>query len=289
MPARPLPQPRCAAGAPLAQTWMGKEFLAGVPRRKDDLRRRDGAAEIHVAVPYLLPGYSSSLTEAKLPPISEKIQASHSIPAREGLLACWDDVVSAHVGSGGCGLWEPPGRLSIPPGAGQEPGATVSSFLLHVLGLQERNAPPHTPCSRFETASSPRRAVPLLHAGPSRPREDAAFHRGGLTLAFQPLRPLPGRTLHLNSAPSPHLPFPRSVPPPNLPLLPLCAGERSPAGTVPAPECHLSESEGRDPAGAQGQAGTCGRQCPEHRCTLESSLARRHGHILALLAFLFVP
>lgn len=61
------------------------------------------------------------------------------------------------------------------------------------------------PCNRFGTASSQRRAVPLLHAGPSCPQEDASFHPGGLTLAFQLLHPLPGRTLHLKSAPSPRL------------------------------------------------------------------------------------
>ena len=85
-------------------------------------------------------------------------------------------------------------------------------------------------CSRFEMASSQQRAVPLLFHG-STPAPlvlggDAAFHQGGLTLAFQSLRPLAGRTApEVGSFTLSALPHSCSVPP-NLLLLPsLCWGE----------------------------------------------------------------
>lgn len=111
-------------------------------------------------------------------------------------------------------------------------------------------------CNRFEMASSQRRAVPLLFYG-STPAPlvlggTLPSIKVGLRLHFNCFA-LWLAELHLKSAPSPHLPFPTPALCPQICcFFLLCVGERSPAGTGPAPECHLSESEGRDPAPARG-------------------------------------
>jgi len=61
-----------------APCW--RPFQPGVP-----LPAPLSVLQIHVAVPGRLPGYSSALTEAKLPPISDKIQGKNATnPASPG-------------------------------------------------------------------------------------------------------------------------------------------------------------------------------------------------------------
>lgn len=171
--------------------------------------------------------------------ISFPFAASHSIPAQEELLARSD------LGSSGRDLQELFGQLSIPPGAGQEPGATVSSFHLHKWG-----------CKRFHVqqlrngllaAKGSASALPLLHNPPALlVLRDAAFHRGGLPLALQLLHPLPGRTLHLNSAPSPRLPFPTPAVCPQIHIVfLLCVWRGALQGLLMAPKCHLLKAKAK--------------------------------------------
>lgn len=149
----------------------------------------------------------------------------------------------AHVGWGGCGLQEPFGWLSVPPRAGQEPGATVSSFLLHVLGLQEKS-----PCTTTLEQ-------PLVSEGPClcssvAPRRSLSSQEGCC---------LPSRWAYAciataspfawqNSAPEVGsfsrsvLPHSFSVPPFRLFFL-LCVGEGSPVGTLPPPKCHYLKAK----------------------------------------------
>lgn len=96
--------------------------------------------------------------------------ASHSIPAQEEFLSWWDGVDLEYIGLDGCGLQKPFGQLRIPPSLGQEPGATISSFL-HVLGLQElrnrfrRSSSGRGLCLCPTPAPQPRRTLPAIEVG----------------------------------------------------------------------------------------------------------------------------
>jgi len=214
--------------------------------------------------------------------ISFLFAASHSVPARATLLAREDGVVLAHLGSGGCGPWEPFGRLRIPPGAGQEPGATISSFLLHVLGLQEKS-PGATAAKRPLPAKGSASAPPRLHAGPLG-LGDAAFHRGGLTLCLSTASPLAWQSSapEVGSFTPSALPHSCSEPPDPL-LLPSLPGRGALRGRWQLPS--VTRPKATAETRLRERAGTCGHsrlgcRCPEH-------CAWWHSHVLALLLLLF--